>query len=51
MLAANRIQNQDPQMPRACAVECSRLTLHSCEREASTAQGRGIQARFFQAGV
>jgi len=30
-------------MPRACPVECSRLQLHSSEREGSTGQARGIQ--------
>jgi len=42
------ITHQKPiQMPRACPVEPHVRGYSSCERETSTAQGRGIQARFF----
>ena len=43
MLAAKQNQNQGLKMPRACPVEPHACSYFSFEREASTAQGRGIQ--------
>jgi len=48
-LAATQNPKTRLQMPRACPVEFSRSLLFSWEREASTAQGRGIQIRWLEA--